>query len=251
MFGRLNRKLLLGLGLALVALGGLIVLAAIGISQARATRTAYVVTAEVQPGDTFTSNNVQKIQVPDSGDYFVILTNDPTHSKLDPSKGMRASHHLAAQTVLTPDDVMDNDYSLVQIQLAGSPAITAGQTIDIYAVADGKNVMVGRKIRVHSSAGGAIVIESAKKDEPDWIALSSGRVALYAASSDGVDVPDTQSGLLINDAVTQLAGIAVTGTVQTLPSPSPSDQASPGSSPSPSPSGSPKSTPKPNASPTR
>jgi hypothetical protein len=70
-------------------------------------------------------------------------------------------------------------------------------------------------------------------DEPAWITLEANNVALFAARSSGVGVPDT-AAQNISDAVSTLSGgTVVPGIITASPSPSPAGGRGPTPSPSP------------------
>lgn len=209
------------LTLVVIAVIGLLYLQA--IAQSRAMREAWMLTRGVVAGSVLDSSGVERVRVPASGDPFVVLDENPV--------GRRASHRMGEQTLLTPDDVMSVDTVQVAISLRATPGLTAGDTIDVYAVVGARTVLVGRRLVV-VSPGSPMTLLVAARDEPNWVALEANNVSLFAAKSAGVGVPAT-SGVAVNDAISSLAGAAESGPVlvqtggEATPSPAPSPSAPP------------------------
>ncbi|MDQ6748163.1 MAG: hypothetical protein M3010_08695, partial [Candidatus Dormibacteraeota bacterium] len=128
--------------------------------------------------------------------------------------GRYAAHALSPGDILRQDDVEPAPLVAVPVKLGGyQPA--GADTIDIYAVENGKAVLVGRGITVLN----ATTIQVPASDEQLWVSLYGSSATLLAARSNGTGVPD--GGPLSGaDASRRLAGIAQGG-AGTRPGPSP------------------------------
>jgi hypothetical protein len=197
------------------------------IASASAKDLVWEVSRSVTTGELLTSDNVQQQRVPHAGqnlDYFTgqLQTNVS-----------RAAHDMGAGTLLFQDDVLNDDLALVNLTLRTSPQLARGQTIDVYAQQGDQTTLVGRRLMVDqvtssggssSSANNSVAVLVAAADEPYWISLQASNVALYAARSSGIGVPQVRAQS--KDAIAALSGGATaglgTGTfVPTTPTPSP------------------------------
>ncbi|HZU18090.1 MAG TPA: hypothetical protein VFD01_15995 [Candidatus Dormibacteraeota bacterium] len=203
----------------LVLLVGLVVFIAVAIAiylqiltSARASDQVWAVTRPVQAGDPLTRDNVQRTRIPHSGDGWDFYTGDLIAAHA------RAAHAMAAGTIVFKDDVLDQDLALVTLTLKSPPPLAHGQTIDVYAQVGGRTLIVGRRLVVDGVEGSSASIWVPVTDEPAWIALQANSVALFAARSSGVGVPEVQAES-IDDALAVLSGA---GAAAVAPAPSPS-----------------------------
>jgi hypothetical protein len=198
------------LTLVVIAVIGLLYLQA--IAQTRATRDAWMLTRDVLAGTILEDANVKRVRVPAAGDRFSVLDDSPLHR--------RAAHHMAAQTLLTPDDLLGEDTVQVPVSVRAAPGVAPGDTLDVYAVVGSRTVLVGRRLVVIST-GSPMTLLVPAADEPSWVALEANNVALFAAKGAGVGVP-TGTGVGVNDAISSLSGAApAPGPPLGPPSPSP------------------------------
>jgi hypothetical protein len=209
----------------------LVVLAVIGLiylqvlAQSRATRQAWLLTHDVGAGIVLNDSNVKRIRVPATGDQFSLLEESPMQR--------RTAHRLSAQSLLRQDDLLGGDTVQVPVSIRSAPTITAGDSIDVYAVVGTRTVLVGRQLIV-AATGNPLTLVVAASDEPYWIALQANNVSLFAARSRGVGVPGGP-GIGVNDAVANLSGSALTGPVLASPSTSAGATASAPATASPTP----------------
>lgn len=212
-----------GLTLVVVAVMGLLYVQA--IAQTRATREAWMVTRDVPAGAVLDRDNVRRVHVPSVGDPFAVLEESPL--------GRRAAHRLGAQRLLSADDLVGRDTVQVPVSIRVAPGVTAGDTLDLYAVVGGRTVLVGRRLVV-VAPGNPMTLLVPAADEASWVALEANNVALFAAKSGGIGVPSSPS-VAVNEAISSLSGAAWGGPVMSgvgAPPPTPS---SPAPRPSPSP----------------
>jgi hypothetical protein len=202
------------------------------VASAGAKDLVWEVSRSVTAGELLTPDNVQQQRVPRAGqnlDYFT--------GQLQVNVS-RASHDMGAGTILFQDDVLNNDMALVNLTLRTSPQLSRGQTIDVYAQQGSTTVMVGRRLMVdqvnsssnsgsssNSSANNSVAVLVAAADEPYWISLQAGNVALFAARSTGIGLPQ-QHSQTVGESINALSGGATggsgIGTIgQTPPSPTP------------------------------
>src|SRR5438876_434542 len=106
-------------------------------------------------------------------------------------------------------------------------AVTHGDPVDVDATVNGRTRIVGRHLLVETTSGNNYSVWVPAGDEPAWITLQANNVALFAAQSSGVGVPDTQAQN-ISDAISTLSGGTVSpGSATASPSPSPTPSPSP------------------------
>jgi len=193
------------LTLVVIAVIGLLYLQA--IAQTRATREAWMLTRDVVAGTVLDDSTVKRVRVPAAGDQFSVLDETPLHR--------RAAHRMGAQTLLTRDDLLGEDMVQVPVSLRAAPGLAAGDTLDVYAVVGSRTVLVGRRLVVASS-GTPLTLLVAAADEPNWVALEANNVSLFASKSAGVGVPPN-AGVAVNDAISNLSGVAQSGQVLSGP----------------------------------
>lgn len=153
-----------------------------------ATRTdlVWAVSHEVQPGDPLTADNVHQVQIRSSGDAWDFFSGDLIAAHA------RAAHDMSAATLIFKNDVDQRDMALVTLTLRTPPPLSHGQTIDVYAQVGNQTQLVGRRLAVEQVSGGSCSVWVTAQDEPAWITLEAGNVALYAARSTGVGVPQVR-----------------------------------------------------------
>ena len=228
-----RRLVAIALTVVVLAVIGLIYLQV--LAQSRATRQAWLLTRDVGAGIVLDDSNVKQVHVPLTGDQFSLLQETPLQR--------RTAHRLSAQSLLRQDDLLGGDTVQVPVSIRSAPSISAGDSIDVYAVVGARTILVGRQLIV-AATGNPLTLLVAASDEPYWITLQANNVSLFAAKSRGVGVPTSQ-GVAVSDAVANLSGSALTGPVlasplgptaaATTPSP-PAPPASPPRSASPTPS---------------
>ncbi|MFZ0218043.1 MAG: hypothetical protein WAM30_19085 [Candidatus Dormiibacterota bacterium] len=192
-----------------------------------ATRGAWMLTQRVAAGTLLTSDNVQRVTIPDSGAAFEVLSQDPI------SAHRRAGHSMQASHLLAPDDLMDTGEELVPISFAASPGLQPGDRVDVYVVAGGGTIQVGRGLIVASTHS----IWVPAGDARYWVALQGANAELLAVQSSGAgNAASDQIGL--EQAIAALnqtaGGSGRVGGSSPAPSPAPS-----GRTASPAPSGQP------------
>jgi len=202
--------LLVGL-LVFIAVAGAIYLQI--LASARASDLVWAVTRPVQAGDPLTPDNVHRTRIPRSGDSWDFYTGDLVAAHA------RAAHPMAAGTIVFKDDVLDQDLALVTLTLKNSPPLAHGQTIDVYAQIGSRTLIVGRRLVVDGVEGSNTSVWVPATDEPAWIALQANSVALFAARSSGVGVPEVQAES-IDDALASLSGAGAATVAPVPPSPS-------------------------------
>jgi hypothetical protein len=197
------RRQLVGAALTLVVIAVIGLLYLQTIAQSRATRDAWMLTHDVVAGALLGDGDVRHVRVAAAGDQFAVLDSTPLHR--------RAAHRMSAQTLLTPDDLLDEDTVQVPVSVRVAPGVTQGDTLDVYAVVGGRTVLVGRRMIV-AGAGNPMTLLVGAADEPDWIALEANNVSLFAAKSSGVGVPPNPA-VAVGDAISSLSGTSQTGGV--------------------------------------
>jgi hypothetical protein len=203
-----RRVMAAALSAVVVAVIGLLYLQTVAVNSS--TRTAWMATRDLAAGREVDAASVKQVRIPSVGDRFSVLEESPMHRRL--------AHHLAGQTLLTADDLLGATTAEVQINVRASPTLVPGDTVDVYAVTNGRTVLVGRGLIVASGNPLVVLVNSA--DEPYWVALQANEITLVAARSAGVGVPDS-AGVNVADAVASLSGDAQTGTTVTAPETAP------------------------------
>ncbi|HLH71510.1 MAG TPA: SAF domain-containing protein [Candidatus Dormibacteraeota bacterium] len=204
---------------ALVVLIGLVVFAAVTgaiylqiLTSAHASDLVWAVSRPVQAGDPLTADNVHQTRIPRSGDSWDFYTGDLIAAHA------RAAHPMAAGTIVFKDDVLDQDLALVTLTLKDPPPLAHGQTIDVYAQIGSQTLIVGRRLVVDGVDGSNASVWVPTTDEPAWVALQANSVALFAARSGGVGVPEVQAET-IDDALASLNGLSAAAPASSNPSP--------------------------------
>lgn len=196
------------------------------LASAGAKDLVWEVSQSVTAGEMLTADNVQQQRIPHAGDNLAYFTGQ---LKAGVS---RAAHDMGAGTILFQGDVLEQDMALVNLPLKAPPQLSPGQKIDVYAQVGSQTVMVGRGLVVSQvntgNNGNNIAVLVPAADEPHWINLQASNVALFAARSSGIGVPQLRAQT-IQDAIAALSGGAtgaggVTAGVGqgALPSPTPS-----------------------------
>lgn len=197
-------------------------------ASAGAKDLVWLVSRSVTAGELLTPDNVQQQRIPHAGgnlDYFT--------GQLQANVS-RASHDMGAGTILFQDDVLNDDLALVNLTLKAPPQLSRGETIDVYAQVGSQTVMVGRRLMVDqvstSTTNNSVAVLVPAADEPHWINLQAGNVALYAARSTGIGVPQLRAQTT-QDAIAALSGGATgaagTGAIGQPPPATPAPTPSP------------------------
>ena len=192
-------------------------------ASSRAADTVWMVSRAVAAGDVLTNDNVYRARVARAGDPLDYYTGDLL------GRHARAAHEMSAGTILFSHDVLEQELALVNLTLRTPPALAHGQTVDIYALVGNQTMIVGRRLTVEQVGGtnnSNLSVWVPAADEPAWVTLQASNVALFAARSTGIGVPQTRAQSM-QDAISTLTGGSATGPPVTVP-------VSPGPSPSPS-----------------
>jgi hypothetical protein len=185
------------------------------LNSASRSDTVWAVSRAVAAGDQLTGDVVRQTHIPASGDTWDFYSGDLLAAHA------RASHDMAAGTIVFKKDVQTQDMALVTLSLRTPPPLTHGMTIDVYAYSASGTQTVGRHLAVNQYQGGTASVWVPAADEPEWITLQANNVALYAAVSNGVGVPQTR-GQGVQEALATLGGgSTVGGPVTTAPTPFP------------------------------
>jgi hypothetical protein len=220
---------------ALLAAAALLVFVAVAVAvdlqivlQAHSTQTVWALTKQVNAGDQLTSDNVRKVQVPQTGDAWDFYTGNLLDNPQNPR---RVGHKMNAGTMIFTLDLLDPDTSTVTLSLKTPPPVVKGDSVDVYATVSNRTVIVGRNLVVDSFSGSNYSVLVPPGDEPYWITLQAGNVALFAAKSVGVGVPSTDPQN-ISEAISALSGGTVSsGSTTASPNPSPGTGLTPTPSP--------------------
>jgi hypothetical protein len=190
------RRQLVGAALTLVVIAVIGLLYLQTVAESRATREAWALTRDVTAGTLLANADVNRVRIPAVGDQFALLDGSPL--------GRRASHRMSARTLLTGDDLLGDDTVLVPVSVRVAPTVVEGDTLDVYAVAGARTVLVGRHLIV-AGAGNPMTLLVRAADEPYWVALVANNVSLFAAKSTGVGVPQSPA-VAVSDAISSLSG---------------------------------------------
>src|SRR5262245_4746768 len=183
-------------------------------SSASRTDLVWAVSHAVQSGDALTADNVHQVRLPSSGDTWDFFSGDLIAAHA------RAAHDMSAATLIFKNDVEQRDMALINLSLKNPPPLSHGQTVDVYAQVGGLTQLVGRRLAVEDVSTGHCSVWVTAENEPFWVSLEASNVALYAARSTGVGVPQTRvQG--IQDALNALAGGSALPGSLPLPAPTP------------------------------
>jgi hypothetical protein len=188
-------------------------------ASAGAKDLVWEISRSVSAGEVLTTDNVQQQRIPHAGDNLDYYTGQLQAGV------SRAAHDMGAGTILFQNDVLNQDFALVDLTLKAAPQLSRGETIDVYAQVGSQTVMVGRRLMVDQVSSGsnnnsvAVLVPAA--DEPHWINLEASNVALFAARSSGVGVPQLRAQSM-QDAIAALSGGATVGQAPLLTTPAPS-----------------------------
>ena len=187
-FGKEGAMTRFGRGVLLVGTP-LVMLAVIGAvyfqiyTSSHTTREAWMVTHSVVAGTQLNASNVQRVTVGGMGTAFALSSENPISEKRRAGHAMQPSHLLAA------DDLLPTNAVVVPISFAAQPQLQAGDRVDVYLVAGGRSVQVGRSLVVQSDH--ALWVAAA--DEPYWVALEANKAVMVAVRSSGIGVPVPES----------------------------------------------------------
>ena len=182
---------------------------------ARATDLVWGVSRSVAAGDLLTADNVHRTRIPRGSETWDFYVGDLIGARV------RAAHEMSAGTILFKKDVQEQELALVNLTLKTPPQLQHGQTIDVYAQVGSQTLIVGRKLAVEQAAGSSCAVWVPASDEPHWITLQASNVALFAARSTGVGVPQIRAQSM-QDAIASLTGGSAPVPVAPTPSPTPS-----------------------------
>jgi hypothetical protein len=196
------------------------------VFQSHSTQSVWALTQSVVAGDKLTADNVRRLQIPVGGTSLAFYTGDPVRD------GRRTEHDMDAGTIVFERDLLPSDVSLVTLSLKTPPPVTHGDVVDVYALVDNRTRIVGRHLAVDTANGSNFSIWVPAGDEPYWITLQANNVALYAAESHGVGVPQS-SGQSVADAVASLGGGTVGPSAGSGTTPRSNQQAAVSPSPTP------------------
>lgn len=183
---------------------------------AKSTETVWAVSNAVSAGDELSSDNVKQVRLPRTGDTWAFYSGDL------PSAHRRAAHSMPVGTMLFKSDVLEKDVAMVTLSLKAPPPLRHGDSVDVYTQVGGQVMIVGRGLIVDSVNGTSCSVWVPTADEPSWVTLQAGNLAVFAARSSGVGVPQSLRGESTNEAVATLSGSAITDPAALLPSPRPS-----------------------------
>ncbi len=173
----------------------------------------WAVSRSVSAGDRLTTENVRQMRIPHSGDTWDFYVGDLPDQA-------RAAHDMNAGTIVFKSDIEQREMALVTLSLRTPPPLQHGQTVDVYAQVGNQTWTLGRRLTVDQVSGNACSVWVPAVDEPAWISVQASNVALFAARSTGVGVPQVrQQG--IQEALSTLSGGSATGPIGGLPSSSP------------------------------
>jgi hypothetical protein len=95
------------------------------LNSASRSDTVWAVSRAVAAGDQLTGDVVRQTHVPASGDTWDFYSGDLLAAHA------RASHDMAAGTIVFKKDVQTQDMALVTLSLRTPPPLTHGMTIDV------------------------------------------------------------------------------------------------------------------------
>jgi hypothetical protein len=175
-------------------------------TNATATASVWVVTHNVAAGAAYSSDDVELVQVrAGSGDF---------NYQVDGPKTFRAlfARSLVANDILRTDDLIPvSADSEVAVTVEDAPALTAGNTIDVFAaVTADQQVLIGHDLIVNSVSGGSLTLMVPVADEASWIAVGASNTPLHVA----LTVPGSllaPSPLSADEAIHLLCGTACGG----------------------------------------
>ncbi len=177
-------RLMVGLTIGFVLLLGVIF--SDKVITANAHIEGWVVTTPVAIGTTLTSADVKSIAVPVGGDHFNVFTQNPV--------GRRVSVPLQPGDLLTASLLGASTTSIVPLNVHMAPSLSAGSTVDIYAVVSGQTVLLARHMVVESTNPLSILVPD--QQEPQWMSVAGSSTILILAQSTGVGVPTANLSVL-------------------------------------------------------
>jgi hypothetical protein len=173
-------------------------------SSARQTDLVWTVTSSVAAGDELNGGNVKQVVVPRSGESLDYYNGDLANAH------RRASHDMTTGTLVFRSDFQSQDMALVTLSLRTPPPLTHGNTIDVYALVNNQTMFVGRRLAVDSVNGTSVSVWVPASDEPYWVTLAAGNIAMYGARSSGIGVPQTRVQS-VTEALSALTGASTSG----------------------------------------
>ena len=160
---------------AIVAVLGVLV----WVEKVNSTRTVvvYELKSDVSAGTPYRDENVQPVSIrAQDGDF--------AHERRGPAEfRARFATALHPGDIVREDDLVPAD-SLVEIALniTTSPALSPGDTVDVYASVNGNSALVGPHLTVVTGSPAVTVLVPAD-EEAAWVAASSSATAFHAVKN--------------------------------------------------------------------
>jgi hypothetical protein len=190
------------LSLSLVAVLGVIVY----VEKASATQTVTVFMArsDIPAGAGYDETTVQTASIRAEEGTFAYQRQGPT------AVHARFGNTLHAGDIVRSDDLVPvEDQVEVALTLTASPAISPGDTIDIYGTVNGTTVLLGQHLRA-TTGGATLTVLVAAQDESAWAAVVSSSTPFHAVKSSAAAASPARS-MTTDQAVRLLCGAACRG----------------------------------------
>lgn len=182
---------------------------------ANATQTisVLVLTHDVRAGSTYTTGDVQLLELHGGGDAFNYQTRRPG------APTSRYARDLSAGDILRGDDLMPAvSQAEVAVTVQAPPPLSAGDHVDVFAAFAGQQqALIGRGVLVETVNASSLTLLVPASDEQAWVAVGSSNVALHVArTTPGAQVqgPPVSAG----DAIRLLCGSSCAGSGTSPPS---------------------------------
>lgn len=175
---------------------------------ANATQTVgvLVLTHDVRAGSTYTTGDVQRLELHGGSDAFNYQTRGPG------AQASRYARDLSAGDILREDDLVPAvSQAEVAVTVQAPPPLNAGDHVDVFAAYAGQQqALIGRGVLVETVNASSLTLLVPASDEQAWVAVGSSNVALHVArTAPGaqVDGPPVSAG----DAIRLLCGSSCAG----------------------------------------
>ena len=182
-------------------------------ANATATVGVLVLTRDVTGGAPYAASDVQRVEIHANQGSFNYETSGPD---VQPS---RYARDLSAGDILRRDDLVPaSAQAEVAVTVQAAPALTAGDTVDVFAAYAGQQALIGRGVRVETVNAGALTLLVPVADEQAWVAVGSSNVPLHVARvaagahADGPPVGADDAIRLLCGSPCGAAGPSLTGT---------------------------------------
>ncbi|MFN2568007.1 MAG: hypothetical protein ABR564_00170 [Candidatus Dormibacteria bacterium] len=204
-----RRRQLAAVFLSAAMLGVLAVIVYVERVNATRTVTVYVVRGNVAGGALYGDDSVQPLAIRAEDNEFA-------HERRPPSElRARFATTLHAGDIVRTDDLVPLEEQVeIALTVTGSPPITAGDSIDLYATINGSSVLIGQRLRA-TSGGSPLTLLVPARDEAAWVAVSGSATPFHAIRASGGSAPSARSittdqalRLLCGPACAQVGGIA-------------------------------------------